>query len=210
MQIAIIGAGQVGSALARGLVRAGYRVRFGVPEPERHRATAAAIGADVGVGTVDEALAGAGLAILAVPYGAALELAAARADWGGMILVDATNPLAPGLSGLLVGTTHSGAEEIARRAHRARVVKAFNTTGAENLGDPRYPGGHLFLPVAGDDAEARQRVLALATAIGFDAVDLGPLSAARLVEPAAMLWIAMALKLGHGRQFGFIRAHRAP
>jgi predicted dinucleotide-binding enzyme len=208
MTIAILGAGQVGSALARGLVRAGYRVGFGVPEPARHRATAAAIGAGVGVGTVDDALAGAEVAILAVPYGAALDIAAARADWAGTILVDATNPLAPGLSGLLVGTTHSGAEEIARRARNARVVKAFNTTGAENLGDPRYPGGHLFLPVAGDDAPARQRVLALATALGFDAVDLGPLAAARVLEPVAMMWITMALKLGHGRQFGFVRQHR--
>jgi predicted dinucleotide-binding enzyme len=210
MRIAILGAGNVGGALARGLVRAGFPVRFGVPEPDRHRATAAAIGPEVGVGRVDEALDGAELAILAVPYGAALEIAASRDDWRGSILVDATNPLAPGLSGLLVGTTTSGAEEIARRARNARVVKAFNTTGAENLGDPRYPGGHLFLPVAGDDAEARQRVVALATAMGFDAVDLGPLAAARYLEPAAMVWIAMALKLGHGRQFGFIRERRPP
>jgi predicted dinucleotide-binding enzyme len=145
------------------------------------------------------------LAILAVPYGAALEVARSVGDWGRRILVDATNPLAPGLSGLSVGTTTSGAEEIARHANNARVVKAFNTTGFDNMLDPHYRGGDLFMPVAGDDPEARAKVIALATLLGFDAVDLGALASARYLEPMAMVWIQMAMKLGHGRRFGFVR-----
>jgi 8-hydroxy-5-deazaflavin:NADPH oxidoreductase len=83
------------------------------------------------------------------------------------------------------------------------VVKAFNTTGAENMADTAYPGGVPFMPVCGDDAEARQRVMALATLIGFDAIDLGPLSAARYLEPFAMTWIHLAIKQGYGRKFAF-------
>ena len=97
------------------------------------------------------------MVILAVPYAAALAIAAGRADWQGRVLVDATNPLAPGLAGLTLGTTTSGAEEIAERARGARVVKAFNTTGAENMADSRYPAGPA------DDAGGRRRRAARAS-----------------------------------------------
>lgn len=61
----------------------------------------------------------------------------------------------------------------------------------------------LSMPVSGDDAQARAKVIALASLIGFDAVDLGPLAAARYVEPFAMTWIHMAFKQGLGRKFAF-------
>jgi predicted dinucleotide-binding enzyme len=208
MTVSILGAGNVGMALAKALLRRGVRVRFGVPDPEKYRASVAALGEMAEVGTTTEATARSDLVILAVPYGAALAIARSVRDWQGTILVDATNPLAPGLSGLAVGTTTSGAEEIARLAHGARVVKAFNTTGAENMENPRYPGGSIFMPVCGDDGQARGRVVALATLIGFDAVDCGVLAAARYLEPFAMTWIHIAIKLGHGRQFAFARLKR--
>jgi hypothetical protein len=66
-----------------------------------------------------------------------------------------------------------------------------------------------MMPVCGDDAEARQRAMALATLIGFDAVDLGPLMAARYLEPFAMTWIHLAIKQGHGRKFAFGMLHRS-
>jgi 8-hydroxy-5-deazaflavin:NADPH oxidoreductase len=206
--IAILGAGQVGQALGQALARHGHRIRYGVPDPARHAALAAAPGGRISVGTVEDAIGPAELVILATPHLAALQVARQVPDWAQRVLVDATNPIAPGLAGLTVGTTTSGAEEIARLARHARVVKAFNTTGFENMADPHYPGGDLFMPVAGDDAEARARVLALATLIGFDAVDLGPLAAARYLEPMAMVWIELALRRGHGRDFGFVRATR--
>jgi predicted dinucleotide-binding enzyme len=208
MSIAILGAGRVGSALARAFTRHGERVALGVPDPAKYAALAAELGAAASLGTVDEAVAASRTAVLALPYEAALEVAAQRADWDGRILVDVTNPIAPGLSGLSVGLTTSGAEGIAARARNARVVKAFNTTGAENLADSRYARGEVFMPVCGDDAQARAEVLALARLIGFDAVDLGDLRAARYLEPFAMTWIHMALKLGHGRGFAFGRLTR--
>ena len=203
MSIGIIGAGNVGQALARNLVAQGERVVFGVPDAAKYASVVAQLGPNARVDTVEQAVLASDLLILAVPYGAAQRVAESVPDWGGRILVDATNPLAPGLAGLALGTTTSGAEEIARHARGARVVKAFNTTGAENMVQPRYPGGAVFMPVAGDDAEARARVVALATRLGFEAVDVGPLSAARYLEPFAMTWIHMAIKRGLGRDFAF-------
>jgi predicted dinucleotide-binding enzyme len=208
MAISILGAGSVGMALAQAFIGKGESVTFGVRDPAKYRHAVGALGAAAGVGPATAAITASDLVVLAVPYGAAESIARSVADWRGRILVDATNPLATGLAGLSVGTTTSGAEQIARAARGARVVKAFNTTGAENMANSRYPGGNLFMPVCGDDAEARARVVALATLIGFDAVDCGGLAAARYLEPLAMVWIHMAIKQGYGRNFGFARLTR--
>jgi hypothetical protein len=203
MSISIIGAGNVGMALGRAFIRQGESVMFGVPDPDKYRAAVAALGQGASLASSIQAIAASDLVILAVPYSALPAIAQSTTDWQGKILIDATNPLAPGLSGLTLGTSTSGAEELAKLARGARVVKAFNTTGAENMAEPRYPSGAPMMPVCGDDADARQRVMALATLIGFDAVDMGPLMAARYLEPFAMTWIHLALKQGYGRKFAF-------
>lgn len=207
MTIAILGAGNVGAALARNLSRHGMPVFFGVPEPEKYRDLAHTLGARIG--RVEDAIADARIAILAVPYASALALAGQIGDWNDRILIDATNPLAPALAGLTLGTTTSAAEQIAARARNARVVKCFNVTGAENMADPQALGGGVFMPIAGDDAGARGEVVALATRMGFDAVDAGPLSAARYLEPFAMTWIHLAFAAGQGRAWAFARARKA-
>jgi predicted dinucleotide-binding enzyme len=209
MRLAIIGAGNVGLALGQAFTRRGESVTFGVPDPEKYRATVAALGPGATVTSTAAAIAASDLVILAVPYSAVAVIAQSVPDWQGRIIVDATNPLAPGLAGLALGTTTSGAEELAKLAHNARVVKAFNTTGAENMADSGYPGGQPWMPVCGDDVEARKRVLALAALIGFDAVDLGPLRAARYIEGFAMTWIHMAIKQGYGRKFAFALLRRS-
>jgi hypothetical protein len=209
MKVSIIGAGNVGMALAQSLVRAGQSVTLGVPDPAKYRSRVDALGPSATLTGTEEAIAAGDVVILAVPYAAALSIAVSVPDWQGKTLVDATNPLAPSLAGLSLGTTTSGAEEIARRARGAHVVKAFNTTGAENMADSRYPQGQPMMPVAGDDAAARRQVMTLATLIGFDAIDMGPLATARYLEPLAMVWIHLAIKQGQGRRFAFARLSRA-
>ncbi|TXH73009.1 MAG: hypothetical protein E6Q88_05695 [Lysobacteraceae bacterium] len=205
--IAMLGAGNVGAALARNLIGLGERVRFGVPDPQKHRALAETLGADIG--SVADALDAADIAILAVPYAAALDIAAAVPDWNQRILIDATNPLNPGLAGLALGPSTSAAEQLAARARNARVVKCFNTTGAENMADPRRLDGGVFMPLASDDAEARAVVSALVARMGFDAADAGALSAARYLEPFAMTWIHFAFAAGAGRDWAFSRVRRS-
>lgn len=208
MTISILGAGNVGMALAKALTQRGESVVLGVPDPAKYAAAVQALGPLARIAGTDAAIDASDLVILAVPYSALEAIARSRTQWQGKVLVDATNPLAPGLVGLTLGTSTSGAEALASQANGARVVKAFNSTGAENMADSRYSGGTPFMPVCGDDVQARQRVLALATLIGFDAVDCGDLRAARYLEPFAMTWIHMALKLGHGRRFAFARLQR--
>lgn len=208
MTIAIIGAGNVGQALATAFAEQGESIVFGVTDPAKTAPIAAAIGHGIGVASVDGALAEADRVILAVPYAVALTIAGSIVDWQGRILIDVTNPIAPGLAGLSVGTTTSGAEQIAARARNARVVKAFNTTGAENLRRSTYPASSIFMPVCGDDAGANGSVVELARRNGFDAIDAGPLSVARYLEPFAMTWIHLALRRGLGRDFAFARISR--
>ena len=207
--ITILGAGNVGLALGSSFLRHGKSVVFGVPEPQKYRDALAALGTGASLLPTGEAIAASDIVILAVPHAAVAPIATAIPDWHGKILVDATNPLAPGLAGLSIGTTTSAAEELARLANGARVVKAFNTTGAENMADPSYAGGLAIMPVCGDDSDARQQVMALATLIGFEAIDCGGLAAARYLEPFAMTWIHLAIKQGHGRKFAFsiLRRH---
>jgi hypothetical protein len=204
--IAIIGAGNVGKALAQRCHAAVEPFLFGVPDPAKYEALSHDLHAPV-MG-VEDAIRQAGIVILAVPHAAAVSVAALLSDWEGRILVDATNPIAPRLGGLTVGTTTSAAEQLAAAANGARVVKAFNTTGAENLSNPQYPSAAAFLPVCGDDSEARAAIVDLALRMGFDAVDLGPLRAARYTEPFAMMWIHMAYAGGQGRHFAFARIQR--
>ncbi|MBL8370484.1 MAG: NADPH-dependent F420 reductase [Burkholderiaceae bacterium] len=203
MTISILGAGNVGLALAGAFTRRGETVVLGVPQPAKYATAVAALGERARLTTTAEAVAAGEVVILAVPHAAVAAIAHSVDDWQAKVLVDATNPLAPGLAGLTLGTTTSGAEELARLARGARVVKAFNSTGAENMADASYPAGVPMMPVCGDDAQARQRVMALATLIGFEAVDMGPLSAARYLEPFAMTWIHLAFRQGFGRRFAF-------
>lgn len=201
MTIAIIGAGNVGRALGK-RIAAHEAVHFGVPDPAKHAELAGDPYGRTTVNSVAAAVAAADLAILAVPHAAACGIAQSIGDWEGRILVDATNPIGPGLAALTTGMS-SGAEAIAGAARHARVVKAFNSTGHENMTRPQYPGGAVFMPLCGDDPAARARVLALAAALGFDAVDCGPLSAARHLESFAMTWIHLAYGQGLGRDFAF-------
>jgi predicted dinucleotide-binding enzyme len=124
-------------------------------------------------------------------------------DLVGKILLDCTNPLEKDLSGLAVGQTTSGAELVASWAPGARVVKAFNTTGFENMANPDFGGRVATMLIAGDDEAANVIASELARRIGFDPIVAGPLAMARLLEPLALLWIKLAVVQGHGARIAF-------
>ncbi len=189
--ISIIGEGNVGGALARGLRRAGQAVRSVGNDGEKVR----------------EAVAWADVVVLAVPF-AAID-AVIEASGGGLAgktVVDATNALAPDMS-LALGFTTSGAEALQQKVPTARVVKAFNTVFAQHMDTGRLGDQPLTALVAGDDAGAKATVLDLAGQIGFDAVDAGPLVNARLLEPLGALNIQLGYGLKMGTQVGFKFLH---
>lgn len=211
MEIAIIGAGQVGAALARGWARAGHRIRLGVRDPraEKHAALVQATGATALAPA--EAADRSELVALAVPWSAAEATCRALGELAGRVLLDCTNPLVfrDGALALERGFTTSGGEAVAGWARGARVVKTLNTVGAEIMADSSGLPLRPFMPMAGDDPAAKAVVARLVEDLGFEPRDAGPLSRARLLEPLAMLWIEQALVYGAGRQWAFAMSRRA-
>ncbi len=205
MRIAVIGAGSVGGALGRGWARAGHEVRFGVRDagdPKVKELTGES-GGKAPASSVGEAAAWSEVVTLAVPWSAAKDAVAAAGDLRGKVLLDCTNPLTQDLSGLAVGAGTSAGEQVAAMAPGARVVKIFNTTGANNMADPRYGETAATMLYCGDDAAAKEVAARLAADLGFDPIDAGPLVRARLLEPFALLWITLAYPQGHGRDIAW-------
>lgn len=199
MKIAIIGAGSVGTTLGSRWHAAGHDVLFGVRDPGSEKSRALPAPALLPA----EAASLAEVIVLATPWQATQEAIGSLGDIQGKVLLDATNPLQPELAGLTHGYSTSGAEQVADWATGARVVKVFNTTGFDNMANPTYPDGAATMFYCGDDSAARQAAHSLAVALGFDAVDAGPLRQARLLEPLALLWISLAYSQGLGRNIAF-------
>jgi predicted dinucleotide-binding enzyme len=153
--------------------------------------------------TAAEAAAASDVIVLASPWPATQSILASAGDLSGKIVIDAVNPLQPDLSAMAVGTTTSAAEQIAGWLPGARIVKAFNTVGFPVMADPVVNGEKVVLFYCGDDAAAKTTTAQLASELGFDAVDAGPLTQARLLEPFALLWISLAMKQGFGFHWGF-------
>jgi hypothetical protein len=152
---------------------------------------------------VRDAVAPTEVVVLATPWPAARDALTAAGSLPGKVLVDATNPLQPDLSGLVIGHTTSAGEQVAAWVPGAKVVKAFNTIGAQHMTNPRFGDQRASMFLCGDDAAAKQVVAGLATVLGFEPVDAGPLKQARLLEPLALLWISMALAYGQGPDIAF-------
>jgi 8-hydroxy-5-deazaflavin:NADPH oxidoreductase len=194
MKIAIIGTGNVGSALAGSFIRAGHQVTLASRDAEKAREKAASIGATASADP-RSAAAGAELVVLAVPYGAAAEVADEIAPvTAGKVVVDATNPLTPDYSDLATAGGLSGAQRIAGRLPGAHVAKAFNTLFASVQANPSLHGAPADGLFAADDDEARTAVAALESSIGLRPVNVGPLARARELEALAFLNIRMQLE----------------
>ena len=210
MRIAVIGAGNVGGTLGRGWAKRGHDVFFGVrhPQEDKTRQLVQSIGPKAQAGTVAEAAAFGEAVVLATPWPATEAAIQQAGDLAGKVVIDCTNPLKPDLSDLEMGFSTSGAEQVARWAKGAKVVKAFNTTGFTIMADPIIDGVRTVMFVCGDDEAAKSTVLRLAGDVGFDAVDAGKLTQARLLEPWAMLWLSLYFRGAVGQEFGFALLRR--
>jgi 8-hydroxy-5-deazaflavin:NADPH oxidoreductase len=197
IKIAIIGAGNVGRTLGTAWRNRGHDIVFGVRNPDDPKYASLGL-----VTTNADAAGGAEIVVLCTPWQATRQAVQGCGDLSGKILIDCTNPLTPDFTELEVGHTTSGAEQIAQWAQGARVCKAMNQIGSPMMDSPDLPGTPVMF-ICGDDEDAKALTRTLVTELGFETVDAGDLSLARLLEPYALIWIHLALRRGIGTNFAF-------
>ncbi len=202
MKVAIIGSGNVGSAVARAAKNTGHEVVVSDVATESLKALGEALDVET-TASSRHAVKIADAVVLAVPFGAVEAVASDLADdLTDKIVIDVTNPLKNDFSGLATEGL-SGAELLQQRLHGAKVVKAFNTVFAANQDKAEINGVQLDGFIAGDDADAKKEVAYLLEQIGYRPIDVGPLSAARYLEAMAFLNIALNASNGWAWQTGW-------
>lgn len=203
-KVAIIGTGNVGTALGRRLASSGCEVWFGARADKDLSALLGEIakaGGKAHVVTPEVAAAQAQMLFLAVPDAAAISAATSLGVLAGKILVDCTNPVRWSSGGPIWAPPSEGsvAQALAAALPGCKVVKAFNGFGAEFHLDPSVSGTGVSVFMAGDDADAKAGVAKVAEQAGFSLIDAGPLRNAGLLENAAVLWIHLAIAAKRGR-----------
>ena len=202
MKIAIIGAGNVGSALAGAAVSAGHTVTLAATDATKVQQAAAATGASAAASNA-EAISDAELVVLAVPHPAVAGIAAELGhELRGKVVVDSTNPLNATFTDLST-TDRSAAEELQELLPGSPVIKAFNTIFASRHGNPSEGDQPLDAFIAGDDADAKGKVEQLAESVGYRVIDAGSLRMARSLEEMAFLNISLNAGNGWAWQSGW-------
>jgi 8-hydroxy-5-deazaflavin:NADPH oxidoreductase len=203
MHIAILGAGNVGAALARGWRHAGHEVTLGLRDPQRYSTLLAETGA--AAAPLAEAAAKADIVVIALPWPVAEQALADIGDLGGKIVIDTMNPLVRRPHGpeLAIGHHTSAGEMVAGWLPSARVVKTLNQCGANIMAENAAMQARPVMFMASDYADAKTVVAGLLNELGFEPLDAGDLTKARLLEPMAMVWINQALMRGKGRDWAF-------
>jgi len=192
MQIAIIGAGNVGRALAASLTRAGHDVTISAAHHDHAKEAASQTGATAADSNA-AAAEDADLVILAVPAQALDQISGELGPMiDGKVVVDVSNRPTPSPD----GASTSIAEELQGKLPTARVVKAFNTAFASRQANPTVAGIAPDGFVAADDAAAKQAVLDIVESVGFRPVDAGSLASARTLE--GMAWLNIQRNLAGG------------
>ena len=189
----ILGSGDVGQVLAKGLAAAGYEVRIG----SRTRGKLAAFSKKSGIpaGTFKDAAAWAEALVLSVKGTAALEAIelAGPQNLDGKLVIDTTDPITDdkpedGVLRLFTGPNESLMERLQTAHPKARFVKAFNSVGADLMVHPALNGGPPTMFYCGNDAAAKAIVGKILEQLGWEGADMGSAAAARAIEPLAVLW----------------------
>jgi 8-hydroxy-5-deazaflavin:NADPH oxidoreductase len=157
-------------------------------------------------GTAAEAAKDADALLLAVHWSRIDDVLKQAGDLAGKVVVTCSLPMDAGNTKLIIGNTSSGAEELARKVPKARVVSAFNTVPSEVLFgvfEARRKNDRPSLVHCGDDERAKDAAAQLIGDIGFDAVDAGPLQIARYTEPFALLVAQLAYEGEGGPELAY-------
>jgi 8-hydroxy-5-deazaflavin:NADPH oxidoreductase len=200
MKIGIIGTGNMGTGLGKYWVQNGHQLMLSFSrDGAKLRAAAETLGHGTLTGTPSEAAHFGDVVLLATPYTVSAEALRAAGPLDGKLLFSCVNALRPDLSGMAVGTTSSGAEELAKLAPSTRFVEALPPF-AETLhsGSTKFGSDVSSTFICGDDVKAKEIVAGLLRETGVEPVDAGPLRNSRYLEPAMMLLIQLAYPLQVG------------
>lgn len=189
----VLGSGEVGQVLAKGLLANGYEARIGTRTPGKLAAFAKSTG--IQEGTFSEVAAWAEAVVLAVLGTAALDVVklAGSGNLAGKLVIDTTNPISkePPEDGVLryfTGPNDSLMERLQAACPAAHFVKAFNSVGSGLMVHPLLSGGPPTMFYCGNDTRAKAAVARLLEHFGWEGVDMGSAVAARAIEPLAQLW----------------------
>jgi predicted dinucleotide-binding enzyme len=191
MKIGILGSGLMGGKLGILFARAGHDVVFSYARSDQKlKRLAQEAERNARAGTPAEAIAHADAVLLAVHWSRLEDVLKQAGDLSGKVVVNCSLPMNPDDTGLVIGHTSSGAEELAKRVRRAKVVSAFGTVPSEvffGVFEARRRAKRPSMAYCGDDEGAKRIAATLIGEVGFEPVDAGPLRTARYMEPFALL-----------------------
>jgi predicted dinucleotide-binding enzyme len=207
MRIGILGSGLMGGKLGTIWARAGHEVVFSYARSEQ-KLTKLARDAKgkARAGTPREAAGQADVVLLAVHWSRVDDVLKQAGDLSSKVIVTCSLPMNADDTDLVIAHTSSGAEELARKAPKARVVAAFGTVPSEVLFDvfeARRKSNRPSLVYCGDDAKSKATVARLIRDAGFDPVDAGPLRIARYTEPFTLLIARLAYEGEEGPELAY-------
>src|SRR5579864_900858 len=207
MKIAILGSGLMGAKLGTIFARAGHEVVFSYARSnEKLKKLAREAKSNARAGTPADAAQDADALLLAVHWSRVDDVLKQAGDLSGKVIVTCSLPMDAGNTKLMIGTTTSGAEELAKKVPRADVVCAFNTVPSEVLFgvfEAKRKKDRPSLVYCGDDQKAKDVAAKLIHDAGFDPVDAGPLKIARYTEPFALLMAQLAYEGEAGPELAY-------
>lgn len=207
MRVGILGSGLMGGKLGTLFARAGHEVVFSYARSEQKlKRLAREAKGKARPGTPHEAAQEADALLLAVHWSRIDDMLNQTGDLPGKMIVTCSLPMNDANTELVLAHTSSGAEELAKRIPKARVVSAFNTVPSEvffDVYETRRKANRPSLVYCGDDAGSKEVVAELIRDVGFDPVDAGPLRMARYTEPFALLMGQLAYEGEEGPELAY-------
>jgi 8-hydroxy-5-deazaflavin:NADPH oxidoreductase len=207
MRVGILGSGLMGAKLGTLFARAGHEVVFSYARSDaKLKRLARRVGKNARAGAPGEAAQHADAVLLAVHWSRTADVLQQAGELSGKVVVTCSLPMNDDNSELVVAHTSSGAEELAKRIPRARVVAAFNTVPSEVLFgvyEGRRKSSRPSLVYCGDDRRGKALAATLIRDVGFDPVDAGPLRIARYTEPFALLVAQLAYEGQGGPELAY-------
>jgi hypothetical protein len=207
MRIGILGSGLMGGKLGTIFARAGHEVVFAYAHlHEKLEQLARDAGGSARAGTPREAAQDADALLLAVHWSRIDDVLNQAGDLSGKVILSCSLPMNADDTALVIADKGSGAEELAKRLPKARVVSAFNTVPSEVLFgvyEARSQASRPSLVYCGDDESGKAVAAGLIRDVGFDPVDAGPLRIARYTEPFALLVAQLAYEGDEGPELAY-------